>query len=87
MKVADRTDSDTPAPSDRAQAVNFLGELHRQVSLLDEDAAKQRRLLAHYERNSQRAQAQRVQHELRQAALERREVLNLIARLHARFKA
>ncbi len=86
MKVADRPHSDTPAPSDRAQAVNLLAELQRQVSLLDEDAAKQRRLLAHYQRRDQHDQVRRVQYELRQAAVERREILNLIARLSARFK-
>ena len=66
--------------------INLLAELQRQVSLLDEDGAKQRRLLAHYQRRDQHDQVRRVQHKIRQAAVERREILNLIARLSARFK-
>ena len=71
--------------SDRAQAAYFLDELQRQVTQLDEDSARLRELLSRYERRNLRGQVARVQRELRRAALERRELLNMVTALSGRF--
>ena len=72
--------------SDRAQAAYFLDELQRHVTQLDEDVAKLQGLLALYQHRNQGIQVARIQRDLRQVALQRREILNMVTALSCRFK-
>jgi hypothetical protein len=81
-----RCDTSAAQESDRAQAAYFLDELQRQVRQLDEDTAKLQGLMVHYQRRNLRLQVARIQRELRRAALQRREILNMASALSCRFK-
>ena len=88
MKPATPRQSDTAAAmeADRAQGAYYLREMQRQMALLEEDVAKLREQLAQYLSRNQSFQADRVQRELRQAAVQRREILDILAALISRFK-
>jgi outer membrane protein TolC len=85
-EAARRSHTDAATESDRAQAAYFLREMQRQMALLEEDVAKSREQLAQYLSRNQGFQAERVQRELRQAAVQRREILDMLAALISRFK-
>lgn len=80
-----RLRSDTPEPSDRAQAAHFLCALQQQITQLDADMAKLQEVQAVYQRRSQGFQVARTGYELRQAARQRRHILDMAAALERRF--
>lgn len=83
--AAHRSETATATDSNRAQAAYFVREMEHQIALLEEDAAKLRVQLAQHQHRKQVMQAQRVQYELRQLALQRREILDMVAALNSRF--
>lgn len=85
MRVPDRRRSDTPEPSDRAQAAHFLCALQHQITQLDQDMAKLHEAQAAYQRRNQGFQVARTGYELRQAARQRRHILDMAAALERRF--
>jgi len=74
--------------SDRAshrQADYFRDELHRQVDLLDDRVRKCQAKLATNSRLGQVDQVRHVQAQLRNCAIERRRLLEMVAALTRRF--
>ncbi|MCX6487815.1 MAG: hypothetical protein NT156_07550 [Mycobacterium sp.] len=76
------------AASDRAnhhQADCFRDELHRQIDLLNEHVRKFQAKLAVNTRRGQVDQIRHMQAQLRQCAIERRKLLEMLAALTRRF--
>ena len=71
--------------ADRSQGDVFRAELLKQIALLDEQAAACKAALASYVKQGSRNQAQRLQHELRLCAVERRKLTNMLDALTRRF--
>ena len=67
-----------PSGADRAQADALCAELGEQIAKLDIHAAKLQTELARYDAAGRRDQARRVEHQLRAAARERRELMRLL---------
>lgn len=71
--------------ADHFQAEYFDEELHRQIELLNERAEVLRQALAAYVRRGEVAQARRMQRELRDCAVERRKLFEMLSALNRRF--
>ena len=82
-----RGDRSAEHEQDRAQATYFLGELQDQLTLIDGELASLRQRLACCQRQHWTHQVKHLQHEVRQAAVQRRQVLDMMAALSRRFRA
>jgi len=71
--------------ANRRQADYFRDELHRQIDLINERVAKCQAKLATDTRHRRIEQVRLVQGELRNCAIERRKLLEMIATLTHRF--
>lgn len=71
--------------ADRWQAQYFHDELHRQIGLVNEQAAVFRRALVKYLRRGESGQVRRIQAELRRNAVERRKLTDMLTALNDRF--
>jgi hypothetical protein len=71
--------------ADCRQAERFWAELSTQIDLLNEELPVFRAALAKYERRGARIQVRRIQGELRERLTTRRELLNMLSALDARF--
>lgn len=71
--------------SDYAQAAYFLGAMRQEEAAISAEIEQLRAQLARCLHLKQVAQAERIQHDLRQAALQRREVLDIASAINRRF--
>ncbi|HRD11792.1 MAG TPA: hypothetical protein PLI79_08015 [Mycobacterium sp.] len=81
-----REDRSVEGEPDRAQASYSLPELQHQLALIDEELTTLRERLARCQRQHWTHQVKHLQQEVRQAAIQRRQILDMVTALSQRFR-